>query len=60
MIQDPFRFQFMMFHILSNAIKYNQEVHGSIDLTLSFQPLSATEGKLRCVIKDTGVGMTQE
>ena len=58
---DNSRFQEMVFHILANAIKFNKEYDGHVEIVLSFQLVKngKGEGKLVCEVKDTGQGMSK-
>ena len=59
---DNSRFQEMIFHILANAIKFNKEHGGMIEIILSYEVKVDGNGGgiLRCKICDTGCGMTAE
>jgi signal transduction histidine kinase len=49
----------MVFHILANAIKFNKEINGKIEIILSYESKSEN-GYLKCLICDTGQGMTKK
>jgi signal transduction histidine kinase len=61
MVCDNARFQEMVFHILANAIKFNKEMHGEIEIILAYEVKKDGNGGgiLKCSIIDTGIGMTQ-
>lgn len=49
----------MVFHILANAIKFNKETGGLIDVILSYaQKGTPGGGHLKCKVCDNGQGMT--
>ena len=59
---DNARFQEMVFHILANAIKFNKEVNGMIEIILSYEVKKDGNGGgiLKCKVCDNGVGMTDK
>mmetsp|Transcript_6363 Transcript_6363/g.10337 ORF Transcript_6363/g.10337 Transcript_6363/m.10337 type:complete len:101 (-) Transcript_6363:1645-1947(-) len=61
-ICEEMRFKEIAFHILSNAIKFNKEHNGKVDIILGFDDQYSTndEAVLHLEIHDTGIGMTNE
>ncbi len=54
---DPTRLRQVLVNLLGNAIKFTTS--GSVELRVGFEPGQAG-GDLTLVVKDTGIGMTQE
>ena len=52
----------MVFHILANAIKFNKEINGMIEIILSYEVKKDGNGGgiLKCKVCDNGVGMTDK
>lgn len=50
---DPSEIEIILNNLLSNAVKYNKD-GGKVDFTLTFE-----DGKLKVVVADTGIGMTE-
>ncbi len=56
---DKLRLNQILINLLSNAIKYTQ-VGGHIDFTISEVEASPQYSKLRFIVKDDGIGMSEE
>lgn len=57
-ISDAVRFRQILINLLVNAVKYTEK--GSIEVELSFEQNKERGGTLRILIKDTGIGMSEE
>lgn len=55
---DSLRLKQVLVNLLGNAIKFTDA--GEVELSLSFNKLSDTEGEFTFVVRDTGIGMTEE
>ena len=55
MVLDGLRFQEAVFHVLANAIKFNKEYGGTVDIILAY-----LDDHLSVTIADNGEGMTKE
>ena len=58
-IGSPLHLQRIIANISSNAVKYNH-VGGEIDYTLDEIPLDANHATYRFIVRDTGIGMSEE
>lgn len=54
---DPFRMKQIFINLLNNAIKFTEQ--GSVEFRVEFHNESATQGKFRFSVKDTGVGIEE-
>ncbi len=58
MKSDPTRIRQILVNIIGNAIKFT--THGTIDLSVKVVPTENESTRLEFVVKDTGIGMTNE
>ncbi len=56
-ITDPTRFRQILVNILGNSVKFTQA--GKVEMDISWHPdaLESSIGMLRCLVKDTGIGI---
>ena len=59
LIGSPIHFKRLVLNILSNAVKYNRP-HGKVYVTCSEVPSGGKTTTLEIVIRDTGIGMSEE
>ena len=57
-IGDPTRLQQILFHLLSNAVKFTEK--GRITITASKETLSPNKTTLKFTIEDTGIGVSSD
>lgn len=57
-ISDGFRIKQVLMNLVSNAIKFTER--GSVSLEVDFQYESEDKGNLLLVVKDTGIGLTEQ
>lgn len=55
---DENRIRQIISNMLTNAVKYTKQ--GSVEMSVTFDKTSDTEGVLRVSVKDTGIGIKQE
>lgn len=58
LIGDPGRLNQVLMNLVSNAIKFTE--HGSIRVTMDAKKLHTGAVMLRCVVKDTGIGIAPD
>jgi signal transduction histidine kinase/CheY-like chemotaxis protein/HPt (histidine-containing phosphotransfer) domain-containing protein len=56
---DPGRFYQVLVNLVSNAIKFTME-NGIVEITISVEDDFVSKGKLKCFVKDTGIGIPIE
>jgi len=54
---DPLRVRQVLLNLLGNALKFTESGEVSLDVTWTPSPAHPTEGLLRCVVRDTGIGI---
>jgi two-component system, sensor histidine kinase len=57
LIGDPVRLRAALENLLDNAVKFTEQ--GSVDLNLRAERAKAGHVRLRCVVRDTGIGLTR-
>jgi two-component system sensor histidine kinase/response regulator len=55
---DPGRWQQILVNLLANAVKFTAQGHVSLDVNI--EKSEATEVVVRCVVRDTGIGIPSE
>ena len=55
---DPHRFVQVASNLVANAIKFTDK--GTVHMSLSHQQINATTVKVRCTVKDTGIGISAQ
>ncbi|MBD5641777.1 MAG: response regulator [Desulfovibrio sp.] len=59
LVGDPLRLNQILINLLSNAVKFTPH-GGKITLQISMSEIRNNTATLRCAIRDTGIGMSQE
>ena len=57
-IGDPYRVKQVLNNLIGNAIKFTER--GSVELGIDRAELDATHVDLRCYVRDTGIGISEE
>jgi signal transduction histidine kinase len=55
---DPHRLRQLLLNLLSNALKFTES--GEVNLNLSCREESSAMVELRCAVRDTGIGLSEE
>src|SRR5205814_7615560 len=55
---DPYRIRQLLLNLVNNAIKFTEK--GEVALDISCNDRDADTVKLRCVVRDTGIGLSEE
>jgi PAS domain S-box-containing protein len=58
LIGDPVRIRQMVHNLVTNAIKFT--VEGAVTISVALDQVSAAEVKLRCQVRDTGIGISAD
>ena len=58
LVGDPHRFTQVASNLVANAIKFTEK--GVVQVSLNCEFLDAGEARVRCTVKDTGIGISQE
>ena len=58
LIGDPLRLGQVLINLVNNAVKFTEQ--GEIIVTVKFEEHAADRIKLKCAVRDSGVGMTPE
>jgi PAS domain S-box-containing protein len=57
-ITDPLRLKQILANLLGNAVKFTEK--GEVELKVQYGPHGANKGKLTFMVRDTGIGITEE
>nr|WP_242472661.1 PAS domain-containing protein [Rhodoferax fermentans] len=57
LVGDPGRLQQILMNLMGNAIKFTD--HGEVALSVRSEPAPGARVRLRCSVKDTGIGIAQ-